>query len=49
MFNVLCSRQSGVLDQQEMNKENVHLQIISNTIQRSARTNKVDATNQRGK
>jgi hypothetical protein len=38
-----------VLDQQEEDKENVPPQTISNTIQRSSRTNRVLATNPRGK
>ncbi len=38
-----------MLDQQEEDKENVPPQTISNTIQRSSRTNRVLATNPRGK
>jgi hypothetical protein len=49
MFNVLCRRQGGVLNWKETNKENVPLYIISNTIQRSTRINRVPITNPRGK
>jgi hypothetical protein len=49
MFNVPCRRQSGVLNRQEADKENVPLYIISNTIQRLTRINKVPITNPRGK
>jgi hypothetical protein len=49
MFDVLCRKQSGVLDQLKADKENVPPQIISNTIQMLARTNRVPATNPRGK
>ncbi len=49
MLNIPCRRQSGVLDRQEADKENVPLQIISNTIQRLTRTNRVHARNPRDK
>ncbi len=49
MLNVLHRRRSGVLDRPEEEKENVPLQIISNTMQRLARTNRVPVTNLRGK
>ncbi len=49
MFNVLRKKQSGVLDRLKTDKENVPPQVISNTMQRLARTNKVHATNLRGK
>ncbi len=49
MFNVPCKRQSGVLNRQEVDKENVPPYIISNTIQRSTKINRVPITNPRGK
>jgi hypothetical protein len=49
MFNVLHRKQNGVLDQLKADKENVPPQIISNTMQRLAKTNRVLATNPRGK
>jgi hypothetical protein len=49
MFNDPHRRQSGVLDKQKLNKVNVLPQTISNTIQRSIRTNRVHAKNPRGK
>ncbi len=49
MFNIPRRRQSGVLDIQEADKENVLAQIISNTIQTLVRTNKVPAKNARSK
>ncbi len=49
MFNVPHRKQSGVLDQLEADKENVSPRIISNTMQRLARINKVHATNLRSK
>ncbi len=38
-----------MLDHQEVDKENVPPQTISNTIQRSIRTNRVSTTNLKGK
>jgi hypothetical protein len=49
MFNVLCRRCNGVLNRQKTNKENVPLQIISNTIQRLAKTNRGHVINLKGK
>jgi hypothetical protein len=45
----LVGKQSGVLNRQEADKENVPPYIISNTIQRSAIINRVPITNPRGK
>jgi hypothetical protein len=49
MFKDPHRRQSGVLDKQKMNKVNAPPQTISNTIQRSTRTNRVHVKNPKGK
>jgi hypothetical protein len=50
MLNVPRRRQSAMVDHQVVNKENVPPQVRSNmTTQRPTRTNRVFATNPRGK
>jgi len=48
MLNVLCKKQSVVVDQQVVNKENVPQEVRSNmTTQRPTKTSRVLAINQR--